>query len=112
MLIIPYMFTIDEVLQHVGNPSVVFRSHTVKMLSQRYRLFKRDGTTCVACNKIGTHFKLERHETSVRFHFNLYTDADELMTKDHIIAKSNGGPNTMENYQVMCEECNILKDNT
>ncbi len=111
MKIIPYMFTVDEVLAHIGKPTAVFHNHPVKMLSERYKLFKRDGTTCVACGTKGTHFKLERHSTAIRFHFNLYTDGDELMTKDHIIAKSNGGGNTLENYQVMCEACNMAKGN-
>ena len=34
------------------------------------------------------------------------------MTKDHIIPKSKGGPDCIENFQTMCEECNKKKKNT
>ena len=31
------------------------------------------------------------------------------MTKDHIIPRSKGGPDCIENFQTMCEECNNKK---
>lgn len=31
------------------------------------------------------------------------------MTKDHIVPKSKGGPDKIENYQTMCTECNCIK---
>lgn len=34
------------------------------------------------------------------------------MTKDHIVPKSKGGPDCIENFQTMCEECNKKKKNT
>ena len=34
------------------------------------------------------------------------------MTKDHIIPRSKGGPDCIENFQTMCEECNKKKRDT
>lgn len=85
----------------------------IKMNSQRYEVFKTRGTTCVDCGIIGLFFAKERTEKCPTYHFNLYAideDGKEiLMTKDHIIAKSNGGPNKLENYQTMCTHCNFEK---
>jgi hypothetical protein len=47
-------------------------------------------------------------------HFNLYAEEDArliLMTKDHILAKSKGGQDVLENFQTMCAICNNLKGN-
>lgn len=32
-----------------------------------------------------------------------------LFTKDHIVAKSNGGKNIFNNYATMCSNCNRIK---
>ena len=86
----------------------------VKMTSQRYQLFASKGVECVGCGLAGAYFALERnrHEDFGRFHFNLYglrDGAEVLMTKDHIVPKSKGGKNTLDNYQVMCFDCNAFK---
>lgn len=33
----------------------------------------------------------------------------EMLTKDHVIPTSKGGPNTLPNLQVLCRTCNELK---
>ena len=33
------------------------------------------------------------------------------MTKDHIIPKSKGGKDILDNFQTMCFECNTKKGN-
>ena len=94
-----------------------YGEHRVKMCSQRYQLFKTKGIECVKCGIVGKFFALERHENNnddiERFHFNLYgvneNGEEVLMTKDHIHPKSKGGKNTLENYQVMCINCNSEK---
>jgi 5-methylcytosine-specific restriction endonuclease McrA len=102
-----------------------FDGDLIKMDSQRYFLFKRDGCKCVTCGVEGTFFRKERDANfnhkqgnktiEPRFHFNLYaiTESGEevMITKDHIIPKSKGGPDIMSNYQVMCYTCNQDKKN-
>ncbi len=112
-------YTVEQVLDNVipysGKKHFVdFDGDLMKMESQRYRLFKRDGTKCVGCGEEGTYFKKERHEHDTQYHFNLYgiIEGEEvLFTKDHIIPKSKGGKNIMSNYQVMCYKCNHDKGN-
>jgi 5-methylcytosine-specific restriction endonuclease McrA len=114
------IYTIDEVLNEVkpynpkeGKRFVQFGDDLMKMESQRYRLFKRDGVKCVKCQIEGKFFRKERHKHDTQYHFNLYAlDAngnEVLMTKDHIIAKANGGKNNLTNYQVLCYPCNHNK---
>ena len=45
-------------------------------------------------------------------HFDLYTEDNHLMNIDHILPKSRGGKDNVDNYQLMCEECNSRKGNT
>lgn len=104
-------YDIQDVLSQLEKTYHSFDGNLVKMGSQRYKLFHRDGTECVTCGVKGTHFKLQRSKGSKRFHFNLFTDEGVLMTKDHIIPKSKGGLNTLDNYQVMCTHCNTKKGN-
>jgi len=85
----------------------------VKTKSQRYKLFRK-ARRCITCGRIGDLLSLEKYEYkgNVTFTFNLYCIENNkaiLMTKDHIIPRSKGGPNTMENYQTMCEYCNRRK---
>lgn len=93
-----------------------FEGHMVKMHSQRYQLFASKGVICVECGLAGKFFALESHSYKSgvrRFHLNLYGilpgGKERLMTKDHIIPKSKGGRNHMDNYQTMCTVCNREK---
>lgn len=83
-------------------------------LSDRYKLFFTKGYICADCGLVGKYFVLEKDETDARYHLNLYTvdEGEEvLMTKDHILPKSKGGKNCLENYQTMCCKCNLKKGN-
>ena len=88
---------------------------TVPMGSHRYQLFAEKGTTCVRCGLVGTYFALERgiNDNPNRFHFNLYGKDEKgvevMITKDHIIPRSRGGKNRIDNYQPMCYRCNQRK---
>ena len=130
-------YSLDEVLPYVVNTSTILKlkksrvkkgtdawieqtereydGHMVKMSSQRYQLFASKGVTCVECGLEGKFFGLEKtkHDEGNRYHFNLYGEdeigCEVLITKDHIQPKSKGGKNTLDNYQVMCFECNVEK---
>jgi 5-methylcytosine-specific restriction endonuclease McrA len=99
---------------------VSFDGDNVCPLSDRYRVFFLLGRTCVHCGIEGMFFALERHIPknaskgwNGRYHLNLYAldeDGQEvLMTKDHVIPKSQGGKNHISNYQPMCTRCNEAK---
>ncbi len=84
------------------------KTYMVKFGSQRLRLFK-NSCKCAHCNRVGTHFLLERDYNHTAAHFNLYSDDGVLFTKDHIIPKSKGGSMEMSNLQTMCSRCNSAK---
>ena len=101
----------------------------VTMESHRYQLFLEKGTVCKKCGLKGTFFALEKHRsegevdtkkstwsTSDKYHFNLYgiaKNGDQVMlTKDHIIPRSKGGKNNLNNYQTLCIKCNSKKSDS
>jgi len=59
--------------------------------------------------------KTSKNYNNGSYHFNLYAidkNGDEvLMTKDHVIPRSKGGPDKVENYQTLCTKCNSKKGN-
>lgn len=93
--------------------------HMMKIYSDRYNLFMKKGLKCCSCGIEGVHFYKERNFTKAgtlndgKYHFNLYAIDDEgdevLMTKDHTVAKSLGGANTLQNFLPMCTVCNCKK---
>lgn len=61
------------------------------MPALRWRVFQRDEWKCVACGR-GSH-------------------DDVVLHIDHIVPRSKGGEDTLENYQTLCHLCNIGKSN-
>ena len=57
----------------------------------RWQIFERDDFKCVACGKSAND--------------------GAILHIDHIIPKSKGGKNTIDNYQTLCHLCNIGKSN-
>jgi len=101
--------------------SKVWSGYPVKMDSLRYQLFKTKGVVCVECGIEGKFFALESSKGTCElspdtpfYHFNLYgidkNGCEVLITKDHIIPKSRGGKDNIDNMQVMCSPCNQEKD--
>lgn len=117
-------YPVEAIFKHVGDAipdrrvknEVDFDGDLIKMNSQRYHLFKHKGCAC-KCGVVGTFFAKERarHANPGRWHFNLYAIKEDgtevMMTKDHIVPKSKGGPDHFDNYEPMCTECNSNKGN-
>lgn len=93
--------------------TVELDGYEVYRRSLRYKTFIEKGYKCVCCGRVGSYYALEKSKGSnaMRAHFNLYSDDDVLMTKDHIFPKSKGGRDCIENMQTMCSICNCSKGN-
>ncbi|NTW50400.1 MAG: HNH endonuclease [Chlorobiales bacterium] len=57
----------------------------------RWQVFQRDRWKCVACGRTS--------------HDNV------ILHIDHIIPRSRGGSDTIDNYQTLCNTCNLGKGN-
>lgn len=106
----------------IVDPSLRFSyvdGEQIYTFSDRYKTFFTKGYTCPVCGTKGVYFALEcsgdPSNKNHRYHLNLYginSQGEEvLMTKDHILPKSKGGKNALENYQPMCASCNSKKGN-
>ena len=106
-------YSIEEVLSQYGSRNANFDGDIIDMTSQRYANFKFNGTVCKCCGIEGKYFYKERRANEQSYHFNLYgidkNGNEALMTKDHILAKSKGGKDEIDNYQCLCEKCNGKK---
>lgn len=86
----------------------------IRLKSKRLQVFAQNGFKCVTCGKQAKFFAVERHyDTNSRYHINVYgidsTGQELLMTRDHIVARANGGLDTLQNQQTMCITCNQRK---
>lgn len=92
---------------------VNIRGDLIKGNSQRFQTFFTKGLKCIHCGIEGKYFAKEITKDDKRYHLNLYAidnnGKEVLMTKDHIIPYSKGGPNKLSNYQTMCIKCNVAK---
>lgn len=64
-------------------------------------------THCVTCDRSLAYFRLEDNGSEP--HFNGYSHDHVMMTRDHIVPRSDGGPDVIENIQMMCSHCNRAK---
>jgi 5-methylcytosine-specific restriction endonuclease McrA len=84
--------------------------HTTYATHRRLRVFHHKGLKCVndSCDKEGKYL-IKAMNKAGGFHVDLYTDEFELMTIDHIVPRSKGGKDELENLQPMCNTCNAKK---
>ena len=121
MIITLAKYNIDDVLPFVFNGRKAYQGGDnifhVNMNSLRYHTFKKS-LSCVCCDLTGTHFLLQfsgsklawENKSNISAHFNLFA-GDIMLSKDHILPKSKGGKDYIDNLQTMCVKCNCLKGN-
>ncbi len=117
------IYSVEAVLSQLGNSWAVFDGDTIPVVSLRYQTFARS-LVCVRCGLAGKYFAKERSAKKLKdgsgframsktWHFNLYAVAangrEVLMTKDHVLPRSKGGPDHIDNLQTMCAPCNCWK---
>lgn len=64
-------------------------------------------THCVTCDRSLSYLRLEDNGSEP--HINGYSHDHVMMTRDHIVPRSAGGPDVMDNIQMMCSHCNKAK---
>jgi len=129
-------FLIADVMKEVGSEIGVDwqffqikereKPYKINVCSGRMVAHKKHGLSCACCGIRATRCFLEKDgQTSFElkkacYHFNFYAETKDsltgdsyliLMTRDHILAKSNGGSDSLDNYQTLCYNCNMLKGN-
>ena len=89
----------------------IFNDFKLRNPEDRYDCFIKSGFDCKSCGKIGVIFAIELINSKSFFGhtINLYSEDGSFFTKDHIIPKSRGGRDTLDNYQTMCWPCNAKK---
>lgn len=83
------------------------KSHRIQSLIQ---LIMNGNLKCPNCDRITDNISLGICPNDGSKHWDIYSN-EHLMTIDHIIPKSKGGKNHIDNYQIMCASCNSKKGN-
>ena len=109
--------TLEEAFKYIGRRKKhTFGEKRVGTKSNRLKCFKFHGVVCKHCGAVGVFFAIEKaRDASDCWHLNLYAynanNEEVLMTADHVIPRSRGGCNELENLQTLCTDCNFKKDN-
>lgn len=103
-----------KILRIWDTPGEVFYKLKGFRFHRRLKVFWLKGLSCVHCKCIGNAILKTKNKVG-QIHFDLYRLSEHgrrLMTVDHIIPKSLGGTNDIDNLQPMCCKCNQKKGST
>lgn len=100
-----------------GSKRVDILGISVRVTGTRLGAFKKSLICAGGCGRVGSRFYVERHRKrdpgekyGLGWHLNLYAvnpnGTETLMTRDHIMPRSKGGKNRLNNSQTMCRHCN------
>ena len=100
-----HSYQIDNVNQFL-NPKI-----TLQNVAKSLKFFHQKGTTCQYCQTEGIYVVsgLYRGGSITKKTRLLFDENFVMMTKDHILARANGGTSVMENLQTLCAICNNKK---
>lgn len=82
-----------------------------KRRSYWYHLIKHNNLKCPISKEIVCYCRLDNHIINNTKHYNFYSGNDIFFTIDHIIPKSKGGIDSIENIQPMIAVENFKKSN-
>ena len=112
------IISLEDVFPHVKmNKRKIqqeIKGDKIKITSIRLNVFKNSNLVCPICDARASYFAKEKNINDKNYHLNLYgiyNNQEILFTRDHILPRSLGGKDTLENQQIMCKPCNLLKGN-
>lgn len=112
-------FFADAGLPIYKNYEIKGKTYRINIGNERYHVLNKQ-RQCACCGIHATRmFLAEFNENDQQgYNFRVFAETKNnsvedshlvLMTKDHIIPKSEGGSDTLENYQTLCCLCNHMK---
>ena len=109
MSISPRTISIPDAINLINDGNIASKS------LKRFRVIMRDGFRCNSCGRMASLVQIEPSTISNKIklivHIKTKSGRKVSMTLDHIIPKSLGGSNTLDNLQSMCKICNKEKGN-
>ena len=104
----------DDFISFATRKEKLFEEYSLRNPEDRYNCFMKSGFDCKSCGKVGSIFAIEKIKSKSfqGYTINLYSEDGAFFTKDHIIPKSKGGKDMLDNYQTMCWPCNAKKGST
>jgi len=106
--------TLEEVFATIKAGKKKHNGVKVWMNRKRLAMYYMHGTDCAYCGIKGSFFAVERNKKRRRkkggWHLHLYAETADggvrMITMDHIIPSSQGGPTNIHNLIPACTRCN------